>query len=454
MCRNASQSCTSAFTLSILRLTRTGALPDAAVEEPGVKALLGLGQLIGTYLAERDPLEDPEVVEAIDAGREDDEEVGGLTGRSCKGVREVGRDNQQVALVSVDDAVADQNLGLTRECVEQLGAARVVMGPGAVDTLGEGDPHDAEGAASVAAVCQQPDSDEGRMPEGFGIASPYDDGLIGRWLRCSHGDCVMSRPRGPICVRYTQSRPAVTPGSHAAMERRKPGPEPRFTREELAHRALAIMDEHGTEGLTMGRLAGELGMGTMALYRYFPSKDALMDAAIDVAARDIELPDPGAAPWRKELASLARALFRASMRHPVLARERFNRPLQSSGAMRVTNSAIELLLIAGLTKKDAVAAFKALLVHTMGAAAFAASESRADVRQTASSHHESVAAEELPAMAAVATQLTAALGGDEAFEFGLNALLDGIEMSGEGKRRRQARRPPGGAGDTGRDGES
>jgi AcrR family transcriptional regulator len=221
------------------------------------------------------------------------------------------------------------------------------------------------------------------------------------------------------------------------MERRKPGPEPRFTRQELAHQALAIMDEHGTEGLTMRRLADELGMGTMALYRYFPSKDALMDAAIDVAAPEIELPQPGAALWRKQIASLARALFRAGVRHPALARERFNRPLQSAGAMRVTNCAIALLLEAGLSKKDAVAAFKALLVHTMGAAAFAASESRDDVRQNATTRHQSVHADELPAMTAVSGDLTAALGGEQAFKFGLNALLDAIENAAERKRRRQ-----------------
>jgi AcrR family transcriptional regulator len=211
------------------------------------------------------------------------------------------------------------------------------------------------------------------------------------------------------------------------MERRRPGPEPRFTREELARRALAIMDAYGTQGLTMRRLAEELGMGTMALYRYFPSKNDLMDAAIEVAAPEVELPEPGAAPWKDQLAGLARALFEAGLRHPSVARERFDRPLQSPGAMRVTDRAIALLLEAGLSKRDAVAAFKALLVHALGAAAFAASESRPDVKQSASARHASVPADEMPAMAAVANELTAALGGDQAFELGLTALLDGIE---------------------------
>jgi AcrR family transcriptional regulator len=212
------------------------------------------------------------------------------------------------------------------------------------------------------------------------------------------------------------------------MERRRPGPAPRFTREELAQRALAIMDAHGTEALTMRRLAEELGMGTMALYRYFPSKNAVMDAAIDVAAPEVELPELGAAPWKEQLVDLARALFQAGLRHPSVARERFDRPLQSPGAMRVTDRAIALLLEAGLSKRDAVAAFKALLVLTLGAAAFAASESRPEVRKKAGERHSSTPAEEFPAMSAVAGELTAALGGDEAFELGFQALLDGIEL--------------------------
>jgi AcrR family transcriptional regulator len=40
-------------------------------------------------------------------------------------------------------------------------------------------------------------------------------------------------------------------------------------------------------------------MGTMALDRYFPSKNDLMDAAIDAAMPEIELPEPGAAPWKE-----------------------------------------------------------------------------------------------------------------------------------------------------------
>ena len=210
--------------------------------------------------------------------------------------------------------------------------------------------------------------------------------------------------------------------------RRRPGPKPRFSRDELARRALAILDAHGPGGLTMRALAAELGMGTMALYRYFPSKRELMDAAVEIAAPHIELPDLGAGDWKQQLGSLARELFDAGLRHPSVARERFGRPLTSPAAMRVTDAAIALLLQAGLSNSQAVAAFKALLLFALGAAAAAASESRLEVRQRATSRHAVVPAAEFPAMASVADEFTAALGGDQAFELGLAALLDGIEL--------------------------
>jgi AcrR family transcriptional regulator len=208
---------------------------------------------------------------------------------------------------------------------------------------------------------------------------------------------------------------------------RKPGPEPRYTRDQVAERALALLDTDDPGGLTIRRLAADLGMSTMAVYRYFPHREALIDAAIEVAAPELMFPQPGAAPWKEQLADLARQLYKAGVRHPAIARERFSRPLQSPSAMRVTDRAIALLLQAGLAKRDAVAAFKALLIHTFGAAAITAGESRGAVRRSASHGHQAVPADLFPAMAQVAPELDAALGSDDAFELGLVLLLDGVE---------------------------
>jgi TetR/AcrR family tetracycline transcriptional repressor len=182
-------------------------------------------------------------------------------------------------------------------------------------------------------------------------------------------------------------------------------------------------------------------MATTALYNYFPSKDDLLDAAIDAAAGEIRLPEPSARAWKEQLTSVARAWFQAGLRHPGVARLRFDRPLQSSRALRVTDWAIAVLCAAGLSKPEAVAAFKALTVLTLGSAAAAVAESRPQERHQAAARHASVAATELPAMAAVAAELTSALGGDQAFELGLAALLDGIEQRIAAARRSSQDRP-------------
>ena len=67
------------------------------------------------------------------------------------------------------------------------------------------------------------------------------------------------------------------------------------------------MDAHGSDALTLRRLAQEAGMATTALYNYFPSKDDLVDAAIDAAAGEVELPEPSARAWKQQLAGAARA---------------------------------------------------------------------------------------------------------------------------------------------------
>jgi AcrR family transcriptional regulator len=58
----------------------------------------------------------------------------------------------------------------------------------------------------------------------------------------------------------------------------------------------------------MCAVAAELGIRTIALCRYLPSKRELMDAAVEIAARQIELPDPDADDWKQQLGSLAREL--------------------------------------------------------------------------------------------------------------------------------------------------
>jgi AcrR family transcriptional regulator len=44
---------------------------------------------------------------------------------------------------------------------------------------------------------------------------------------------------------------------------------------------LAIGDAEGLEAVSLRRIAGELGVTPMALYRYVPSKDELLDEMLE-----------------------------------------------------------------------------------------------------------------------------------------------------------------------------
>ena len=79
--------------------------------------------------------------------------------------------------------------------------------------------------------------------------------------------------------------------------------------------ALRLADRDGVEGLSMRRLAGELGAGAMSLYHYVANKDELLDAMIDVVFGEIELP-PDDTDWQTALRLRATSARRVLARHP------------------------------------------------------------------------------------------------------------------------------------------
>lgn len=71
-------------------------------------------------------------------------------------------------------------------------------------------------------------------------------------------------------------------------------PRPRsLTTADLATAALAVLDREGLPALTMRAVAKELGMATMALYRYVRDRDELEVLVADqvFAAIDTALPE-------------------------------------------------------------------------------------------------------------------------------------------------------------------
>lgn len=76
----------------------------------------------------------------------------------------------------------------------------------------------------------------------------------------------------------------MRPGYDVAMSPRKSVADTRRTRERIIDRSVAIASVDGLEGLTIGRLATDLGMSKAGVLGHFGTKEALQLAALDGAS--------------------------------------------------------------------------------------------------------------------------------------------------------------------------
>ena len=79
------------------------------------------------------------------------------------------------------------------------------------------------------------------------------------------------------------------------------GPKPALSAEQIARAAIAVADAEGLDAVSMQRIAREVNVTTMALYRYFSSKEELIDRMIDSAGGPLPPRISGTPGWRRRL---------------------------------------------------------------------------------------------------------------------------------------------------------
>ncbi|HXH81027.1 TetR family transcriptional regulator [Nocardioides sp.] len=93
-----------------------------------------------------------------------------------------------------------------------------------------------------------------------------------------------------------------------------------LSRERIVDAAVEFIDAHGLPGLTMRRLGNELGVEAMALYRYVPGKEELLDAVVETLVermeRDDDVLDSPRDGWQDFLVRLAHGVRRVALEHP------------------------------------------------------------------------------------------------------------------------------------------
>src|SRR5262249_36506677 len=102
------------------------------------------------------------------------------------------------------------------------------------------------------------------------------------------------------------------------VQRRRRGPRPSLSGEQIVAKAIELADRDGLGGLSMRKLADELGITPMSLYGYVPSKTELLDVMADRAYGEVTTRVELATPWQARLAALAQQHWALLLSHPWL----------------------------------------------------------------------------------------------------------------------------------------
>ena len=73
------------------------------------------------------------------------------------------------------------------------------------------------------------------------------------------------------------------------IEQTAPTREP-LTKERILQAAVALADQGGVDSLSMRKVAQELGVVPMALYKHVANKDEMLDGMVDAVVGEIDPP--------------------------------------------------------------------------------------------------------------------------------------------------------------------
>jgi AcrR family transcriptional regulator len=222
------------------------------------------------------------------------------------------------------------------------------------------------------------------------------------------------------------------------------GPKRGLTLDRIVQAGIKVAMTDGIGSLSMGRVAAQLGVATMSLYRYVSAKDDLLLLMSDAALGE---PAPAAAgqTWREGLTSWAVAVRAAYRRHSWALRVPISGPPLGPNNVAYLESALKSLADTGLSEQQKLSTVLLLSGFVRNEATLiadlAAGSGGADVmpgygqmvaRLTDPQHfpalHKAVASGALDDEDDI----------DIEFDFGLERILDGIDVLI--RRERKARR--------------
>ncbi|MGK4579708.1 TetR/AcrR family transcriptional regulator [Kitasatospora sp. HPMI-4] len=167
-----------------------------------------------------------------------------------------------------------------------------------------------------------------------------------------------------------------------APDRRSPERRGRLSRPLVLSAAVALVDQEGLTALTMRRLAADLGVESMAIYRYTPGKEALLDGLVEAFFVEVNTRlrssaeatggDGPERAWRAELRRIAAAVASVAHAHPAILPLVATRPLSIPMARRpapvlqLTEHLLAVLERAGFDHATSLVIYRMFVAWSLG----------------------------------------------------------------------------------------
>jgi AcrR family transcriptional regulator len=176
----------------------------------------------------------------------------------------------------------------------------------------------------------------------------------------------------------------------------------------------------------MEKVAREVKVTTMAVYRYLPNKQALIELMIENVATDG--PDLETAKgWRHKLTAWMRACRSMYGKHPWLLPATLGPRTMGPSELRWLDSALGILAEAGVSASQRHDIFLVLIGHIRSNAEFESVNSRGGGLQWDTTMLLREYREKLPSLAQAIEAGAFPSRGNQGFDVGLNCILSGIE---------------------------
>jgi AcrR family transcriptional regulator len=203
----------------------------------------------------------------------------------------------------------------------------------------------------------------------------------------------------------------------------------KLTREMIVEAAMSLTGAQGLDGLTMRKLAGNLGVQAMSLYNHIANREDLLDSLVERVVSEYEVPQIGSG-WKIAMRRRAHSVHEVLLRYPWVITLILTRRNSGPHMFRFVNATLGVLVSAGFSYGLADYAWNSLDNHIYG---YTIQEVYFPIEQdeyadVAREYQDRINTGEYPFLAEIsALIMKGEYSGIHEFEFGLDIILDGLD---------------------------